>query len=49
MPISKGNRKGVDPGGKDPGGVGGGKTVIRIYCVKNLFSIKEEGISINKQ
>ena len=41
------DRKGVDldareVGGKEPGGVEGGETVIRIYYVrkKNLFSIK---------
>jgi len=27
-------------GEEDLRGVGGGSTVIRMYCVKNLFSIK---------
>jgi hypothetical protein len=40
------DRKRVDKDGKGDGeeleGVEGGKTVIRIYCMKNLFSIKGE-------
>lgn len=29
-------------GGEDPGGFQGGETLIRIYCIKEFYSIEKE-------
>lgn len=46
-------RKCVDLSGcegwEDLGGVGEGKTVIRIYCMKKYFSIKEEELESGRR
>lgn len=52
--FSDGRKKGNGPsgrGGKEKlGGVEGGDTVVRIYCIrKELFSLKEKKTTVNKR
>lgn len=47
------DRKGIEPDGRasreDLGGAGGRETIIRTYCVKNVFLIKEKNQCYNFQ